>query len=119
MRLPVAALARFPHELSGGQRQRVGLMRALFLDPELLLLDEPLGALDPLVRADLQRDLRDVFQTLRRTVQLVTHDLREAAVLADEVCLLRDGAVVQRGTVAALESAPADPFVTRFLGAWR
>lgn len=118
VRLPEGSLARYPNELSGGQRQRVGLMRALMLDPEILLLDEPLGALDPLVRADLQRDLREVFRALRRTVVLVTHDLREAGVLADEVALLRDGAVLQRGTVASLGERPADPFVTRFLGAW-
>jgi osmoprotectant transport system ATP-binding protein len=119
VRLPEGALARYPHELSGGQRQRVGLMRALMLDPEVLLLDEPLGALDPLVRADLQRDLREVFTTLRRTVVLVTHDLREADVLADEVVLMRSGEMLQRGTIDELERAPEDPFVTRFLGAWK
>lgn len=119
VRLSPALLARHPHELSGGQRQRVGLMRALMLDPAVLLLDEPLGALDPLVRADLQRDLREVFRALGRTVLLVTHDLREAAVLADEVALLRDGRVLQQGPLAALEASPADPFVTRFLGAWQ
>lgn len=119
VRLPDGALARHPHELSGGQRQRVGLMRALMLDPEVLLLDEPLGALDPMVRADLQRDLREVFTTLKRTVLLVTHDLREARVLADEVALMRGGSLVQRGPVAALERAPAEPFVTQFLGAWQ
>lgn len=119
VRLPPDTLDRYPHALSGGQRQRVGLARALLLDPEVVLLDEPLGALDPLVRHDLQRDLRDVFRTLRRTVLLVTHDLREAEFFADEVALLRDGAVLQRGTVAALSEAPADPFVTRFLGVWR
>lgn len=116
-RLPASALARYPDELSGGQRQRVGLMRALMLDPEVLLLDEPLGALDPLVRAELQRDLREAFRALRCGVLLVTHDLREAAAFADEVALLRDGAVLQRGTMDALARAPADPFVTRFLGA--
>jgi osmoprotectant transport system ATP-binding protein len=119
VRLPEAMLDRHPQALSGGQRQRVGLMRALMLDPEVLLLDEPLGALDPLVRADLQRDLRDIFQTLKRTVLMVTHDLREARVLSDEVALMREGRVVQRGTVDALEHAPADAFVTKFLGAWQ
>jgi osmoprotectant transport system ATP-binding protein len=92
-------------------------MRALMLDPEVLLLDEPLGALDPLVRAELQRDLREAFRALRCGVLLVTHDLREAAAFADEVALLRDGAVLQQGTLDALARAPADPFVTRFLGA--
>ena len=90
-RFPADGLDRYPHQLSGGQRQRVGLMRALMLDPDALLLDEPLGALDPLVRADLQADLRDIFRPLGKTVVLVTHDLGEAAFFADRVVLLRDG----------------------------
>ena len=84
-------LGRFPGELSGGQRQRVSLMRALMLDPELLLLDEPLGALDPMIRSGLQEDLREVFRTLGKTVVLVTHDLAEAAFFADHLVLLRKG----------------------------
>jgi osmoprotectant transport system ATP-binding protein len=119
VRLPGELLDRFPAQLSGGQRQRVGLMRALVLDPAVLLLDEPLGALDPLVRADLQNDLRDVFRTLRKTVVLVTHDLSEAAHFADEVILLRDGRVVQRGQPADLVRHPAEPFVTKFIQAQR
>jgi osmoprotectant transport system ATP-binding protein len=118
-RLPAEFLHRYPAELSGGQRQRVGLLRALMLDPAVLLLDEPLGALDPLVRADLQDDLRQVFQALGKTVVLVTHDLAEAAFFADEVVLLRDGQIVQRGRLAELARAPADPFVTRFIQAQR
>lgn len=116
-RLPPALLDRHPGELSGGQRQRVALMRALVLDPEMLLLDEPLGALDPMVRAELQRDLRGVFRALGRTVVLVTHDLREARHFADLVVLLREGRVAQRGPLAALEATPADGFVRDFLGA--
>jgi osmoprotectant transport system ATP-binding protein len=118
-RLPHELLDRYPAQLSGGQRQRVGLVRALMLDPAVLLLDEPLGALDPLVRADLQVDLRDVFRTLAKTVVLVTHDLSEAAFFADEVVLLRDGRVVQRGRPADLVRAPAEPYVTRFIQAQR
>jgi len=118
-RLPKGALARYPGELSGGQRQRVGLMRALFLDPEVLLLDEPLGALDPLVRAELQTELRQLFDQLGKTVVLVTHDLGEAAALTEHVVLLRDGLVVQEGTIADLVERPADPFVTRFVRAGR
>jgi osmoprotectant transport system ATP-binding protein len=114
-RLPATALARRPFELSGGQAQRVALMRALFLDPEVLLLDEPLGALDPLVRAELRDDLRAIFRRLGKTVVLVTHDVAEAAFLADRIVLMRDGRVVQQGPLAALESAPADAFVSRFL----
>jgi osmoprotectant transport system ATP-binding protein len=119
VRLPADALDRFPAQLSGGQRQRVGIMRALMLDPPVLLLDEPMGALDPLVRADLRADLRAIFAGLHKTVVLVTHDLQEAAALADHVVLLKDGAVVQAGTMSELESTPADPFVTRFIQAQR
>jgi osmoprotectant transport system ATP-binding protein len=118
-RFPADGLDRYPHQLSGGQRQRVGLMRALMLDPDALLLDEPLGALDPLVRADLQAELRDIFRRLGKTVVLVTHDLGEAAFFADRVVLLRDGQVVQEGTPRDLWHRPADPFVTRFVQAQR
>jgi osmoprotectant transport system ATP-binding protein len=118
-RFPKEALPRFPLELSGGQRQRVSLMRALMLDPHVLLLDEPLGALDPMVRAGLQTDLKDIFSRLRKTVVLVTHDMAEAGYLADVIVLMRDGHVVQRGTLEDLEKRPAEPFVTEFLSAQR
>jgi osmoprotectant transport system ATP-binding protein len=118
-RFPTEGLDRYPDELSGGQRQRVGLMRALMLDPDALLLDEPLGALDPLVRADLQAELRDIFRVLGKTVVLVTHDLGEAAFFADRVVLLRNGRIVQEGSPADLWHRPADPFVTRFVQAQR
>jgi osmoprotectant transport system ATP-binding protein len=118
-RFPPEGLDRYPDQLSGGQRQRVGLMRALMLDPDALLLDEPLGALDPLVRADLQAELRDIFRALGKTVVLVTHDLGEAAFFADRVVLLRDGRIVQEGSPADLWHRPADPFVTRFVQAQR
>ena len=118
-RFPKEALDRHPHRLSGGQRQRVGLMRALMLDPAALLLDEPLGALDPLVRAELQDDLRDIFQKLGKTVVLVTHDLGEASFFGDRIVLLKDGLIVQDGTPADLWHRPADPFVTRFIRAQR
>jgi len=118
-RLDAAALARFPSELSGGQAQRVGLMRALALDPDVLLLDEPLGALDPITRAELQEDLRRAFADLGKTVVLVTHDLAEAAFFARRLVVLRDGKVVQEGSLADLVRAPADVFVSRFVGAHR
>ncbi|WP_165246567.1 ATP-binding cassette domain-containing protein [Paludisphaera soli] len=118
-RFPADGLDRRPGELSGGQRQRVGLMRALMLDPDALLLDEPLGALDPLVRADLQAELREIFRALRKTVVLVTHDLGEATYFADRVVLLRDGRIVQEGSPGDLWHRPADPFVTRFVQAQR
>jgi osmoprotectant transport system ATP-binding protein len=118
-RFPETALDRFPIELSGGQRQRISLMRALMLSPELLLLDEPLGALDPLVRAALQKDLKEIFQRLNQTAILVTHDLAEAAYLGDEIVLMGEGRVVQRGTLRELQEQPASSFVTEFISAQR
>jgi osmoprotectant transport system ATP-binding protein len=116
---PSAALDRYPLELSGGQRQRISLMRALVLSPELLLLDEPLGALDPLVRAGLQKDLKEIFARLKQTAILVTHDLAEAAYLGDEIVLMNEGRVVQRGTLDDLRTRPASGFVTEFINAQR
>ena len=117
--LSESTLDRHPGELSGGQRQRVSLMRALMLDPDVLLLDEPLGALDPMIRFDLQQDLRRIFQQLRKTVVLVTHDLAEAAFLADEMVLMRDGRIVQQGSPHELLQHPADAFAERFVRAQR
>jgi osmoprotectant transport system ATP-binding protein len=116
---PADALDRYPVQLSGGQRQRVALMRGLMLDPAALLLDEPLGALDPLIRADLQADLRRIFRALGKTVVLVTHDLAEADYFADSIVLMRGGRIVQQGTLAELWQAPADPFVLHFIQAQR
>ena len=118
-RLDPALLDKYPGELSGGQRQRVALMRALYLDPAALLLDEPLGALDPITRADLQTDLRQIFRDLGKTVAMVTHDLAEARYFADEIVLMQSGRIVQRGTYDDLVTAPADTFVERFVNAQR
>ena len=119
VRLPESALTRYPSDISGGQKQRVALMRALMLDPELLFLDEPLGALDPIVRADLQDDLARIFERLGKSVVLVTHDLAEAAFFGHVLVLLQDGRVVQRGSLQDFVTRPADPFVTRFVRAQR
>jgi osmoprotectant transport system ATP-binding protein len=119
VRFPPGLLGRYPAELSGGQRQRVSLMRALMLDPDLLLLDEPLGALDPLIRYDLQQELGAIFERLGKTVLLVTHDLAEAAYFGHHLVLMRQGRLVQQGRPRALLEAPADPFVTRFVKAQR
>jgi osmoprotectant transport system ATP-binding protein len=116
---PADGLERYPIQLSGGQRQRVSLMRALMLGPELLLLDEPLGALDPIIRSDLQSDLRDVFRSLGKTVVMVTHDLGEAGYFGDSLVLMREGRVVQRGVFDDLVQRPSDEFVTRFVNAQR
>lgn len=112
-------LSRYPVELSGGQRQRVSLMRALMLSPELLLLDEPLGALDPLVRAALQKDLKEIFARLKQTTLLVTHDLAEAAYLGDTIVLMNEGGIVQQGSLVDLREKPANEFVTEFINAQR
>jgi osmoprotectant transport system ATP-binding protein len=112
-------LPRYPVELSGGQRQRVSLMRALMLAPQLLLLDEPLGALDPLVRASLQKDLKEIFARLEQTVLFVTHDLAEATYFGNEIVLMNEGRVVQKGTVTDLRDKPANAFVSEFISAQR
>ena len=119
MELPLDTLHRYPGELSGGQRQRVSLMRALVLDPEVLILDEPFGALDPMVRFQLQEHLRALFRKLKKTVVMVTHDIAEAAFFADEIILMRAGKVVQRGSIFELLSNPTDDFVTAFIKAQR
>jgi osmoprotectant transport system ATP-binding protein len=118
-RFPGNLLPRYPGELSGGQRQRVSLMRALMLSPELLLLDEPLGALDPLVRASLQTDLKQIFGRLSQTALFVTHDLAEAIYFSDEVVLMNAGRIVQKGTISDLRKNPADPFVSEFINVQR
>ena len=116
---PVDALDRYPLQISGGQRQRVGLMRALMLDPDILLLDEPLGALDPLIRADLQNDLKNIFSSLNKTVVMVTHDIGEAAFFGDKIVLLKNGHIVQEGTIQSLINQPSSPFVTNFINVQR
>jgi osmoprotectant transport system ATP-binding protein len=118
-KFPTDGLARYPRQLSGGQQQRVALMRALLLDPDVLLLDEPLAALDPMIRYDLQTDLRAIFRQLGKTTVLVTHDLAEAAYFGDRIVLLRDGHIVQEGTIRELLEQPAEPFVEQFVRAQR
>lgn len=112
-------LDRYPSELSGGQRQRVALLRALFLDPALILMDEPFGALDPLVRAEIQAEVKTLFARLQKTVVFVTHDVGEAHFLADHLILMHEGRVVQQGVLSEFMNQPAEPFVTRFLQAQR
>jgi len=119
VRLPLDLLERFPGQLSGGQGQRVSLMRALMMDPSVLLLDEPLGSLDPMVRAALQEDLRELFGSLGKTVVLVTHDLAEARYLGERIVLMRGGEIVQDGTYEELIERPASEFVTEFVRAQR
>ena len=119
VQLPEEHLQSYPPQLSGGQRQRVSLMRALALDPDVLLLDEPLGALDPLIRADLQEDLRSIFRRLGKTVVLVTHDMSEAGYFGDRIVLMRQGGLIQDGPFEMLIDQPANDFVERFINAQR
>jgi osmoprotectant transport system ATP-binding protein len=117
--LDTGILSRFPHEMSGGQQQRVAIMRAAMMDPSVMLLDEPMAALDPLIRRTLQSELKAIFTRLGKTVLLVTHDLGEAVFLAEQMTLLHEGRVVQSGSYGELLRHPADPFVTSFINAQR
>lgn len=117
--LPHACLRRYPIRLSGGECQRVSIMRALFLDPDVLLMDEPLGALDPMIRFGLQEELRSICRALEKTVLLVTHDMAEAAFFGDTIVLIRAGRIVQQGTIEDLMQRPANDFVQSFMRAQR
>ena len=118
-RFPASLLDRYPGELSGGEQRRASLTRALMLKPDILLLDEPLGALDPMVRACLLTDLKALFARTRTTVVLVTHNLVEAARLGDWLVLLKAGQIVQQGTYSELSMCPAESFVSEFFRAQR
>src|SRR5471032_2367271 len=113
---PAQFRQRYPHQLSGGQQQRVGVARALASDPEVLLMDEPFGALDPVTRATLQQEVARIHQLTNRTIVLVTHDIDEALSLADRIVLLNEGRVIQQGTPLEMLTKPATPFVRDFFG---
>jgi osmoprotectant transport system ATP-binding protein len=108
--------ARFPHELSGGQRQRVALARAIAAEPGVLLMDEPFGALDAISRSELQAVCAALQKKLAVTTLLVTHDLLEADFLADDIVVMRAGAIEQRGTLDQMLAAPSTPYVESLLG---
>ena len=107
---------RYPHQLSGGQQQRVGVARALAADPQVLLMDEPFGALDPVTRGALQQEMTRIHRLLGRTIVLVTHDIDEALRLAEHLVLMDAGKVVQQGTPLSMLTAPANEFVQTFFG---
>src|SRR2546423_3111040 len=114
---PAEFRRRYPHQLSGGQRQRVGLGRALAADPPILLMDEPFGALDPITRSEMQKEFRDLQQRLKKTVIFVTHDLREALLLADRVALMEDGRLIANLPVAEFPQS-RDPLVRAYMDAF-
>jgi osmoprotectant transport system ATP-binding protein len=116
---PGQFLSRFPRHLSGGQRQRVGVARALAADPPVMLMDEPFGAVDPVVRGRLQEEFLDILRRLRKTVILVTHDIDEAIRMGDLVAIMQDGRLAQYATPDRLLAAPANDFVADFIGADR
>jgi len=118
-RFPSDRLDFYPLELSGGQRQRLSLMRALMLNPDVLLFDEPLAALDPMIRSELQADLKIIFQKLNKTVVWVTHDLGEASFFGECIVLFRNGRIIQSGSLNEFICSPEDPFVTQFINAQR
>lgn len=107
---------RKPQELSGGQQQRVGVIRALAADPQIILMDEPFSALDPLSREKLQNDLLELQQRIKKTIVFVTHDMQEALKLGDRICLMKDGAIVQLDTPEEILQNPANSFVSEFIG---
>lgn len=107
---------RYPRELSGGQQQRIGVLRALAANPDIILMDEPFGALDPLTREQLQDELKKLQNTLHKTIIFVTHDMDEALKLADRIVVMREGVVVQIGSPEELLRNPADDFVKEFIG---
>ncbi len=115
VQLDTQLLKRYPRELSGGQRQRMSLMRALFMGPDILLLDEPLGALDPLVRSALQKELKEIFNRLNKTVVIVTHDIAEAAFFGHTITLLDEGKLQQHGSFSTLLKDPENEFVENFI----
>lgn len=113
---PEEYLDRYPHQLSGGQQQRIGVARAFACDPEVILMDEPFSALDPITRLQLQDELADLQAKVRKTIVFVTHDMDEAVKIADKICILNDGHIVQYDAVEEIMKNPADDFVAEFIG---
>lgn len=113
---PAVYLNRYPRELSGGQQQRIGVLRALAAEPDIILMDEPFGALDPVTRENLQDELKRLQARLKKTIVFVTHDMDEALKLGDRVVIMRDGRIIQADPPEALLRRPADDFVRQFIG---
>jgi len=116
VKLPPEFIDRYPKELSGGQRQRIGVARALGADPEVLLMDEPFGAIDPITRVDLQNEFLKIQQDIRKTIVFVTHDIYEAIKMGDKIALMNRGELVQFDTPFNILFQPSDSFVSSFVG---
>ena len=106
---------RNPSELSGGEAQRVGIARALAADPKIILMDEPFSALDPITRANLQEDIKKLQKQINKTIVFVTHDIEEAFLLGDKICIIQDGELIQSGTKQEIISNPKNDFVKKFI----
>ena len=106
---------RNPSELSGGEAQRVGIARALAADPKIILMDEPFSALDPITRANLQEDVKKLQKQIHKTIVFVTHDIEEAFLLGDKICIIQDGELIQSGTKHEIISNPKNDFVKKFI----
>ena len=106
---------RKPSELSGGEAQRVGIARALAADPKIILMDEPFSALDPITRASLQEDVKKLQKQIHKTIVFVTHDIEEAFLLGDKICIIQDGKLIQSGTKQEIISNPKNDFVKKFI----
>jgi len=111
---PEMYLKKFPHELSGGEAQRIGVARALASDPEILLMDEPFGAVDPINRVRLQKEFKEIQKKLHKTVIFVTHDVEEALFLGDRICIMREGEIIQVDTPSEIVLNPKDEFIRDF-----
>ena len=112
---PAKYRKRKPSELSGGEAQRVGIARALAADPKIILMDEPFSALDPITRASLQEDVKKLQKQIHKTIVFVTHDIEEAFLLGDKICIIQDGKLIQSGTKQEIISNPQNDFVRRFI----
>ena len=112
---PAKYRKRKPSELSGGEAQRVGIARALAADPKIILMDEPFSALDPITRASLQEDVKKLQKQIHKTIVFVTHDIEEAFLLGDKICIIQDGELIQSGTKKEIISNPKNDFVRRFI----
>ncbi|WP_112180998.1 ABC transporter ATP-binding protein [Paraliobacillus zengyii] len=113
---PKQFMNRMPSELSGGQQQRIGVVRALAADPDIILMDEPFSALDPISREQLQLDIQSLQQKIKKTIVFVTHDMDEALAISDRICLMKDGKIIQIGTPKDLILHPANDFAKEFIG---